>query len=106
MPSHISPVARRQYHREYMRQQYRDNAEHRAKQKARAAVGHALRDGRLEKTPCTQCGAAISEAHHPDYANMLGVEWLCRQCHKATHAIQDAAGTTPAGKDSRGEHGT
>jgi hypothetical protein len=76
---------RRNYHRLYMRSRYSDDAVHRSKQKARAAVGHALRDGRMVKAPCFVCGSPDSQAHHPDYAKPLDVQWLCRDCHEHTH---------------------
>lgn len=85
MPSHVDPDARRAYHREYMRQRYQRDAEHRLKQKARAAVGHALRDGDLSAKPCEKCGNLFAEAHHDDYSRPLDVQWLCRDCHEQEH---------------------
>lgn len=56
--------AKRERHREYMRRRYQNDPVHRAKQQARSAVGHALRDGRLTKTPCPVCGSEDVVAHH------------------------------------------
>ena len=54
--------------------------------KANTAVSNAVRDGRLFKEPCFQCGAVENiEAHHPDYSKPLDVVWLCRACHLAEH---------------------
>lgn len=51
------------------------------KRKARVAVGHALRDGRIFKMACW-CGDTKSEAHHEDYSKPLDVIWLCNKHHK------------------------
>lgn len=85
MPSHKSLEARRAYHRAYMRNRYRTDAEFRRKQKARAAVGHALRDGKMEKQSCIDCGSEESQSHHEDYSKPLDVTWLCRSCHESRH---------------------
>jgi ribosomal protein S27AE len=85
MPSHRSPDARRAYHRDYMRRRYAADAAFREKQKARSAVGHAIRDGRLDRESCEQCGEPIAEAHHEDYAKSTDVRWLCRDCHELEH---------------------
>ncbi len=55
---------------------------HPEKYKARAAVGNALRDGRLTKKPCENCGDPKVQAHHEDYARPLDVKWLCFKCHR------------------------
>lgn len=60
---------------------------HAVKKKATTAVGNALRNGRLQKLPCWVCGAANSEAHHPDYSAPLAVVWLCDHHHKETHKL-------------------
>lgn len=55
---------------------------------ARNAVGHAIRDGKLNKPSCcTQCGRSdkVIHAHHHDYSKPLEVEWLCIACHFALH---------------------
>jgi hypothetical protein len=51
---------------------------------ARNAVNNALRDGRIEKTPC-ECGETEVEAHHEDYNHPLNVDWMCIKCHKKLH---------------------
>lgn len=55
------------------------------KMAAKDAVMIAKRAGRLIQTPCIECGNSKSEAHHPDYAKPLEVEWLCHQCHMKRH---------------------
>jgi hypothetical protein len=53
-------------------------------------VGNALRDGRLEKTPCQVCGEKKVEGHHPDYSQPLNVVWLCNLHHREIHAMEVA----------------
>lgn len=55
---------------------------------AQLTVGAALRHGVIERQPCHQCGAAKSEAHHPDYERPYDVVWLCRKHHKAVHTAR------------------
>lgn len=55
------------------------------KYRARNAVSNALRDGRLHKLPCKNCGSTKSQAHHTDYTKPLEVEWLCFPCHRKQH---------------------
>ncbi len=85
MPSHKDQNERRAYHREYMRRRYANDFAFREKQKARAAVGHAIRDGRLDRKPCSKCGKTTVEGHHGDYQSPLVVDWLCRSCHEGEH---------------------
>lgn len=93
MPSHRDPEERRAYHREYMRRRYRQDAAHREKQKARSAVGHAIRDGKLDRNPCEKCGCELVEAHHDDYGKATDVRWLCRTCHEEEHGGPGCRGT-------------
>lgn len=51
------------------------------KVRARRVAYNALRRGDLQQQPCQKCGTAKSEMHHPDHAQPLQVEWLCRPCH-------------------------
>ena len=65
----------------------RQRARHPEKYKARTAVGNAIRDGRLIRQPCQECGAAENvHAHHHDYSKPLDVTWLCSDCHWQEHA--------------------
>ena len=67
-----------QYQREWWQR-------HPDKIKARQAVCLALKAGKLVRHPCQGCGSQKSEAHHPNYAQPLEVQWLCRPCHAAEH---------------------
>ena len=54
--------------------------------KARAKVNNAIRDGKLERKPCQQCGTTLRvQAHHADYTKPFEVEWLCFPCHRQEH---------------------
>lgn len=63
----------------------RSQLRHPERHAARRAVHNALRFGRLVRQPC-RCGSTRVEAHHPDYALPLHVEWLCRRHHVERHA--------------------
>lgn len=54
------------------------------KDRARRAVGNAIRAGRIIRPAnCEHCGEAVKvQAHHTDYAKPLDVEWLCFRCHR------------------------
>ncbi len=49
--------------------------------KVRSQLNHAIRDGKVIRMPCKECGNPRSEAHHHDYNKPYDVEWLCRQHH-------------------------
>lgn len=54
--------------------------------KAHTAVGNAIRDGRLSKSPCEVCGSVDNlHAHHDDYSKPLDVRWLCAKHHHRMH---------------------
>jgi ribosomal protein S27AE len=59
-----------------------DPAEHK---RICARVQYAVKTGRLEKTPCVECGDEKVQGHHEDYAQPLVVEWLCAACHTVRH---------------------
>lgn len=52
--------------------------------KARAAVQHAVRDGKLQRQPCRDCGEK-AHAHHSNYSKPLDVIWLCAEHHAQLH---------------------
>lgn len=53
--------------------------------RARIAVSHAIRDGRLIRPDkCQRCGVGcVPQGSHDDYTHPLDVEWLCKPCHIA-----------------------
>lgn len=53
----------------------------RGKFKARQVVSNALRNGKLQRLPCAECGEAKVEAHHLDYRSPSKIVWLCRKHH-------------------------
>lgn len=55
------------------------------KRRAQNAIGNAVRDGRIQRLPCEQCGAEKAQAHHDDYSKPLDVRWLCAWCHAQHH---------------------
>lgn len=59
------------------------------KRSAHIAVGNAVRDGKLIRSPiCETCkSVSKTEAHHCDYNKPLDVMWLCDGCHKAWHKV-------------------
>ena len=63
---------------------------HADKAKARSAVTHALRDGRLFRKPCETCGSNKSQAHHDDYSKPLDVRWLCKKDHDEWHRLNSS----------------
>jgi len=64
---------------------------HPKRRAANIAVTNAVRNGKLKKIPCFECGATNVEAHHPDYDQPLDVVWLCVKHHKEVHAMAKAA---------------
>lgn len=56
---------------------------------ARAALGNAVRDGRVIRPEgCWRCGTeCVPHGHHADYNNALGVTWLCSPCHTEAHKL-------------------
>lgn len=50
--------------------------------KAHELVTTAVKRGKLQRTPCAQCGATKTEAHHEDYTKPLEVMWFCREHHR------------------------
>ena len=68
---------------EYQRKQRANSP---GKDRARAAVAHAIRDGRLIRGPCEVCGTTSRvHGHHDDYRRPLVVRWLCFRHHMEHH---------------------
>jgi len=56
------------------------------KHKAQNMVRNAIRDGKLFKEPCSECGSEENiHAHHMDYSKPLNVTWLCAAHHHKWH---------------------
>jgi ribosomal protein S27AE len=56
------------------------------KYRAETAVGNAIRDGKLKRKPCVECGEKLHvHAHHDNYSRPLAVRWLCARCHRRAH---------------------
>jgi hypothetical protein len=57
------------------------------KSRARDAVKHAVKSGRLQKPKCCQaCGnSGLIHGHHEDYSQKLAVIWVCPPCHTKIH---------------------
>ena len=56
--------------------------------KARAwnITKNEIRQGRLVRQPCEQCGNSEKiHAHHDDYTKPLEIRWLCAPCHHRHH---------------------
>lgn len=70
---------------------YRESEQGRLKQRARAVVNHAIRDGKLIKpVQCKDCGeVAPLEAHHKSYDKPLDVDWICKKCHENRHHLNE-----------------
>lgn len=75
----------REYQRDYQRTYHTSTPEREAKYRARVAVRHAARDGRLIPQPCEVCGDPEADGHHEDYSKPLEVRWLCEHCHYEEH---------------------
>jgi hypothetical protein len=62
----------------------------REKTKAQNQLNYAIRCGRMERLACEKCGTCERvHAHHHDYSKPLDVHWLCYQCHKLAHPVDD-----------------
>lgn len=64
----------------------RYNAKNPEKIRAKTAIAHEVRAGRLPQVgtqACATCGDPAQEYHHENYERPLAVIPLCRLCHKA-----------------------
>jgi len=56
------------------------------KARAHGILGHALKAGKLTKSPCEKCGTTVGvHAHHDDYTKPMEVRWLCSAHHREHH---------------------
>lgn len=54
--------------------------------KAQTALNNAVRDKRIFKQPCVECGTTENlHAHHHDYSKPLDVTWYCALHHHRHH---------------------
>ncbi len=67
--------------------QKRQNAKFPEKLRARTALNHAIKNGKIIKpSACSYCGIHKRlDGHHVDYSKPLKVKWLCRVCHIGLH---------------------
>lgn len=72
---------------------YRETELGKLKQRARSAVNHGLRDGKIVKPKvCMDCGRELPlEAHHKDYNKPLDVDWICKECHENRHHLNEGS---------------
>jgi len=55
--------------------------------KATTMVYKAIKDKKLFRKPCAECGSEDRiHGHHDDYLEPLNVRWLCAACHHQWHA--------------------
>jgi len=69
--------------------EYRDNYKKKYPNKYSAhwIVSNAMRDNKLFKKDCEECGSSENiHAHHDDYLEPLNIRWLCAACHNQWHA--------------------
>jgi hypothetical protein len=52
---------------------------------AHKAVSRSVRRGVTPRGACVVCGCPGAEGHHEDYADRLGVTWLCHTHHMMLH---------------------
>lgn len=77
--------------KQYLREKQRSyRASFPNKNRAHQLVSDAIREGRLTRKPCINCGASNGEAHHEDYSNPFDITWLCKGCHMKRHVELDA----------------
>lgn len=62
-----------------------ENMLYNGRHRVRVHTQKAIKDGRLSKALCENCGGPAVEAHHDSYLRLLNVRWLCRTCHRRHH---------------------
>ena len=56
------------------------------KVKAHMLLNYAIRKGKIERSPCVDCGAThMIHGHHPNYTKPYEVIWVCSIHHKNYH---------------------
>lgn len=64
---------------------YREDPNLRFKHLARWLTRRAIKQGKLFKENCVNCGNEKVQAHHVDYYRPLLIVWLCAKCHRGEH---------------------
>lgn len=54
--------------------------------KAHSKLNNSIRDKKISKGKCRDCGSKNVHAHHSDYSKPLDVIWLCPLHHKKIHS--------------------
>lgn len=95
----IRPPTKSQPYCTECRRHFRDKVERTAlrkkKDNARVKARVYLSRGLLIQKPCSKCGSAESEMHHPDYDEPLNVVWLCKKHHREIHRQARIHRSTP-----------
>jgi hypothetical protein len=58
---------------------------HPQRNRAHSMLSWAVKNGKIQKQPCRDCGAVTVDGHHDDYSKPLDVIWLCKLHHQALH---------------------
>lgn len=70
---------------DYWTIRYKKNRVEYEKYLVRQKLNSAVRNGKVEKYPCKNCGEPKVQAHHSDYLKPLEVIWLCKPHHMELH---------------------
>lgn len=80
----------RNYRREYNKKWRKENGYHNEinskerypeKENCRKESRRLLKQGKIVKEPCEECGSKKSQMHHTDYTKPSKVRWLCALHH-------------------------
>ena len=64
-----------------------ERVRHPDKYRARNTMSNAIRDGKLMRQACEECGDPRTHGHHHDYSKPLDVQWLCPKHHGEEHRL-------------------
>lgn len=56
--------------------------------RARAALRHQVRIGKIKRGVCEVCGSINTNAHHDDYSKPLKIRWFCHKHHMEHHKLR------------------
>lgn len=85
------------YARETMRMKRATDPKYKAHEYARnVSKWYYIRNGRLPRKSCEQCGKDNAQMHHEDYEKPLEVMWLCRTCHSRHHMLKRYESLSPS----------